>query len=247
MNPKIIKEEKDYLVINKPAGLVVHSDGRTEEKTLCDFLIEEYPEIKEVGEPLKISTKNESSKAIEKTINRPGIVHRLDRQTSGIMLVAKTKEGFDFLKQLFKYRKIEKTYHAFIYGNIKEDNLLVDQPIGRSKKDFRQWMASDSARGKLRSAKTEFNILKRSESKEITFIEAKPKTGRTHQIRVHLKYLNSPIIADDLYAPNRDKLLGFNRMALHAYSIKFKNKDGEAKEYTAEYPQDFKNAIENFA
>lgn len=246
MNPQIIKEEKDYLVINKPAGLVVHPDGKTQEKTLCDFILEKYPNIKKVGESLKIKTKNEQSEIIEKIIERPGIVHRLDRDTSGVMLIARTQTGFEFLKNLFKNREIEKTYHTFIYGNIKEDSVIIDEPIGRSKKDFRQWMSGENARGKLRPAKTEFKVLKRSESKDITFVEAKPKTGRTHQIRVHLKYINSPIIHDELYAPNRDSKLEFERMALHAYSIKFKDFDGKEKEYIAQYPDDFQKAVQDF-
>jgi 23S rRNA pseudouridine1911/1915/1917 synthase len=246
MNPEIIKEEKDYLVINKPAGLVVHSDGRTEEKTLCDFIIEKYPEISGVGEPLKIETKDEEGNIVEKIINRPGIVHRLDRNTSGVMLVARTNEGFDFLKELFKNRQVEKTYHCFIYGNLKEDKIIVDDPIGRSKKDFRQWMAGDNARGKLRTAETEFNVLQRSEDKTVTFIEAKPKTGRTHQIRVHLKHLNSPIVSDELYAPNRGKLLGFERMALHAYSLKFTDQNEQLQDFVADYSEDFKKAVESF-
>ena len=246
MNPQIIKEEKDYLVINKPAGLVVHSDGRTQEKTLCDFLLEIYPEIDGVGEPLKIFSKNEKGEDVEIVIDRPGIVHRLDRDTSGVMLVARTQDGFDFLKELFKNRQIEKTYHAFVYGNIKEDEIIINEPIGRSKKDFRQWLAGGNARGKLRPAETHVNILKRSENKKTTFIQAMPKTGRTHQIRVHLKSVNSPIVADGLYAPNRDGLFGFNRMALHAYSIKFLDRDNKEKEFVAEYPKDFKEAIEKF-
>jgi len=245
MNPEIIKEEKDYLIINKPAGLVVHSDGRTQEKTLCDFLIERYPEIKGLGEPLKIR-EGENNQENKKIIDRPGIVHRLDRNTSGVMIIARTQEGFEYFKNLFKNRKTQKTYHAFIYGNLKEDSVIINEPIGRSKKDFRQWMAGDRARGKLRSAETEFKVLKRSDKKDLTFIEAYPKTGRTHQIRVHLKYINSPIVCDDLYAPNRGSRLGFNRMALHAYSIKFKDLEGEVKEYTAEYSEDFENAVKKF-
>jgi 23S rRNA pseudouridine1911/1915/1917 synthase len=246
MNPQIIKEEKDYLIINKPAGLVVHSDGRTKEKTLCDFLIEKFPEISGVGEPLKISDEKDQSKQ-EKIIDRPGIVHRLDRDTSGVMIVARTQEGFDHFKKLFKDRKNQKAYQAFVYGNIKEDSFIIDDPIGRSKKDFRQWMSGKSARGNLRSAETEFKVLKRSEKKDITFVEAYPKTGRTHQIRVHLKSINSPIVADSLYAPNRDPKLEFKRMALHAYSIRFKDLEGEVKEYIAEYPEDFKSAIKFFS
>ena len=239
MNPQIIKEEVDYLIINKPAGLVVHSDGRTEERTLCDFLMENYPEIKGVGEPLKISE--------DEIIDRPGIVHRLDRNTSGVMIVARTQEGFEYFKEVFKNRKTQKAYQAFVYGNIKEDSIIIKESIGRSKKDFRQWMSGDKARGKLRSAETEFKVLKRSAKKDLTFVEAYPKTGRTHQIRVHLKSINSPIVCDNLYAPNRETELGFDRMALHAYSIRFKDLDGEVKEYTADYPEDFKNAVVIFS
>jgi len=246
MNPQIIKEEKDYLIINKPAGLVVHSDGRTKEKTLCDFLIEKFPEIYGVGEPLNISEEKDGEKQ-EKIIDRPGIVHRLDRDTSGVMIVARTQEGFEHFKKLFKDRKNQKAYQAFVYGNIKEDSFIINESIGRSKKDFRRWMSGENARGKLRSAETEFKVLKRSEKKDITFVEAYPKTGRTHQIRVHLKSVNSPIVADNLYAPNRDPKLGFERMALHAYSIRFKDLEGEIKEYAAEYPKDFENAIRNFS
>lgn len=239
MEPQIIKEEKDYLAINKPAGLVVHSDGRTEEKTLCDFLIQKYPEIKGVGEPLELSDGTK--------IERPGIVHRLDRETSGVMLVARTEEGFSFLKDLFKNREVSKTYHAFVYGNIKEDSLLIDEPIGRSKKDFRQWMSGDKARGNLRPAVTEVEVLKRSDNRDVTFLEARPRTGRTHQIRVHLKFRNNPIVSDGLYAPNREDLLGFERLALHSYKISFKNKDGQIVEYVADYPDDFEKALKDFS
>ena len=239
MEPQIIKEEKNYLVVNKPAGLVVHSDGRTEEKTLCDFLIKKYPEIKGVGEPLELSDGSQ--------IERPGIVHRLDRDTSGVMLVARTEDGFNFLKNLFKNREVSKTYHAFVYGNIKEDSLIIDDPIGRSKKDFRQWMSGDKARGTLRPAVTEIEVLKRSDKKDITFIEARPKTGRTHQIRVHLKSRNNQIVGDSLYAPNREGLLGFNRLALHSFKISFKNEEDQLVEYVAEYPPDFDKALKDFS
>ncbi len=236
MPPQILKEEKDYIVINKPAGLMVHGDGRSNEKTLCDFLLEKFPEMTGVGEPLKISE--------EIKIDRPGIVHRLDRETSGVMIVARTKEGFEYLKNEFKNRSVHKTYHTFVYGNIREENGIIDSPIGRSKSDFRQWSAGKNARGEMREAVTEFRVLARTGDKSATFVEVNPKTGRTHQIRVHFKSIFHPVIADNLYAPGREKMFGFERLALHARSIEFSDISGKTVVYEAEYPEDFARAIE---
>lgn len=241
-----ISEQKDYLVINKPAGLMIHSDGRSEEKTLCDFLLEKYPEVAGVGESLIIKTKNENGELIENEIERPGIVHRLDKDTSGVMLVARTQTGFDFLKEKFQNREIEKTYHTFVYTNIKEDEFTINSSIGRDKNDFRRWKAGDKARGQMRPAETNFRVLKRSEDKTVTFIEAKPKTGRTHQIRVHLKSIFKPIVADSLYAPDREAVLGFERQALHARKIEFIDMCGQKVEYEADYPVDFQKALATF-
>lgn len=236
MSPQILKEEKDYIVINKPAGLMVHGDGRSNEKTLCDFLLEKFPEMAGVGEPLKISE--------EIKIDRPGIVHRLDKETSGVMLIARTQEGFDFLKNGFQNRLIQKTYHTFVYGNIREESGIIDSPIGRSKGDFRQWSAGKNTRGEMREAVTEFTVLKRASDKTVTFVEARPKTGRTHQIRVHFKSIFHPVVADSLYAPGREKMLGFERLALHARTIQFVDLSGQPVSYEAEYPEDFARAVE---
>ncbi len=240
LTPQILKEEKDFLIINKPAGLVVHSDGRTDESTLCDFILEKYPEIKNVGEPLII--KNEKT-GEETKIDRPGIVHRLDRDTSGVILVARNQKAFEFFKKQFQDRKIEKKYEAFVYGNIKEDSLTINEPIGRSRKNFRQWLAGFRARGEMREAITEIKVLKRSTDKSVTFIEARPKTGRTHQIRVHLKHIYHPIVCDEIYAPDRETFLGFNRTALHAKNLTFIDLSGEKLSFTAPYPDDFEQAI----
>lgn len=236
MPPQILKEEKDYIIINKPAGLMVHGDGRSTEKTLCDFLLEKFPEIAGVGEPLKISD--------EVKIDRPGIVHRLDRETSGAMIIARTKEGFEYLKHEFQERRVHKTYHTFVYGNIREESGAIDSPIGRSKTDFRQWSAGKTARGEMRDAVTEFTVLKRAEDKTVTFVEARPKTGRTHQIRVHFKSIFHPVVADSLYAPGREKMLGFERLALHARAVEFSDLSGKTVTYEAEYPEDFARAVE---
>lgn len=237
-DPEILFEHQDFIIINKPAGLVVHPDGRSEKKTLCDFLIQKYPELENVGEDLNVNIGKEVI-----LIKKPGIVHRLDTDTSGIMIVPRTRESFGYFKDMFKTRKVEKIYHAFVYGNIKEDSGKIDDPIGRSKKDFRQWFVGRMIRGKSREALTYFTVLKRSEDKKTTFVEVRPRTGRTHQIRVHLKSIYHPVVSDDLYAKDRQKALGFERVALHASELSFRGLDGKKYNFTADYPSDFKKAI----
>ncbi|HMO78723.1 MAG TPA: RNA pseudouridine synthase [Candidatus Paceibacterota bacterium] len=232
---KILKQKKDYLLINKPSGLIVHSDGKTQEKNLCDFLLEQFPEIQNVGEPLKLNSGE--------FIKKPGIVHRLDRETSGIMIVALNQIFFEFIKKQFQDRKVKKTYHAFVYGNLKDDLGKIDAPIGRSKKDFRQWFSGKEARGQLREAITEYKVLKRSKDKKLTFVEVYPKTGRTHQIRVHFKHIYHPLISDSIYAPNRESLLEFKRTALHSFKIEFCDLENNFIECVAPYPEDFSKAI----
>ena len=231
--PEIIFEDDALLVLNKPAGLMVHGDGRSDEATLADWLLEHYPDIKDVGEPWE-NQKGE-------VIYRPGIVHRLDRDTSGIMLVAKTQELFDYLKVLFQEHKIQKTYNAFAYGNLKEDIGIIDKPIGKSTQDFRQWSAMPGARGTKREAQTEFKVLDRKDG--IVYLELKPKTGRTHQLRVHLKAIHHPIVCDKLYAKGKECLLGLGRVALHASLIEFQLPNGTEVVYKAQPPTDFENAL----
>jgi len=230
---KVIFEDEDFLVINKFSGLVVHSDGRTEEKTLVDWILEKYPEIENVGEPLILSSGIE--------IKRPGIVHRLDRDTSGILVITKNQKSFLNLKEQFKERTTKKNYRAFVYGNVKNDEGIIDRPIGRSKKDFRRWTAQRDIRGKERYSVTEYKVIKRG--KETTLIDVCPKTGRTHQIRVHFKAINYPVVCDKLYAPKRECLLGFERLALHAYSIEFNLMNGKRIKLKAEIPKDFREAL----
>jgi 23S rRNA pseudouridine1911/1915/1917 synthase len=229
----ILYEDEDILVINKPAGLVVHGDGRTEEPTVTEWIVENYPESKNVGEPI---VKSDGG-----LIERSGIVHRIDRETSGVLLLAKTDKGFEALKKQFKNREIEKVYRLFVYGGVKEDHGTINLPIGRSTSDFRKWSAERGARGEKREAVTYFKVLGRG--KDVTLVEAKPKTGRTHQIRVHFKALHHPVVGDSLYASAKNPLLGFNRLALHAYSVIFKNTKGEKVAVTAPYPDDFLKAL----
>lgn len=233
---KVIFESDDIVAINKPAGIVVHSDGKNENKTLTDWILEKYPEAENVGEPIVSEKTN---------ILRPGIVHRLDKETSGVMLIARTTRGFENLKQQFQDRTIQKNYHAFVYGNIKEELTIIDKPIGRSSKDIRRWTSMRDARGQMRDAMTLVRVLARGNyhGEVFTYIEAEPKTGRTHQIRVHLKAIDKPILCDSLYSPNRDCILGFNRLALHAREISFFDCEGERHTIQADFPEDFENAL----
>lgn len=232
VNVEILYEDEDILAINKPAGLVVHSDGRTKEPSVSDWLLEKYPGAKDVGEPIG-------------EIEKPGIVHRIDRETSGVLLLAKTKEGYECLKEQFQNREIEKTYHAFLYGDLKESHGTINLPIGKSSSDFRKRSAERGAKGDKREAITHFQVLKRGEG--FTLVEAKPKTGRTHQIRVHFKALHHPVVADKLYAPKKEALLGFTRLALHAKEVSFMDTKGEKHTVSAPYPEDFKAALDALA
>ena len=230
---QILYEDADVLVVNKPAGLVVHGDGRTVEPTLADWLLEKYPALKDVGEPTKLSNGE--------IIIRPGIVHRIDRGTSGTLIVAKNQNTFLFLKKQFQDREVEKSYRAFVYGELKQDEGVIDRPIARSRKDFRMWSAQRGAKGVEREAITEYKVLGRIPG--FSFLELHPKTGRTHQIRVHLKAINHPVVCDKLYAPKKDCALCFTRFALHAFSIAFTLPSEKLIKVEAPYPSDFEQAI----
>lgn len=240
MEPNILYEDADILAINKPTGLVVHPDGRTQEPAVSEWLVKKYPEAREVGEPIEQSDGS--------SIERPGIVHRIDRETSGVLLLAKTRRGFEHLKSQFQNREIDKSYFVFVYGNVKEDHGSINLPIGKSPSDFRKWSASRGAKGEMRDALTYFRVLARLPAQAggegVTLVEAKPKTGRTHQIRVHFRALQKPVVADPLYAAGREKLLGFERLALHARSVAFTSTDGKKVTVTAPFPEDFQKAMD---
>lgn len=280
----ILYKNNDFFVINKPAGLTVHGDGKNKEKTLVDLILAEYPKMKEVGEPLiiqnlKIKDKNEEKEnndqlsimnyelrnELEITnkeekdnlqiIYRPGIVHRLDKETSGVLLIARNQKAFEFFKEQFQNRTIKKNYKAFVWGWVKEDKGEINKPIGRSKKDFRMWSAQRGARGELREAVTNYRVLKRFvvENKreqnledKFTFVDVFPQTGRTHQIRVHFKYLSHPLVGDSLYAGKKEPVLGFSRLALHAFSLEFTDLFGKTIKVEAPLPEDFSRVIKKF-
>ena len=205
-------------------------------RSVSEWFAKTYPNSKDVGESIE--------KTSGEIIERAGVVHRIDRDTSGILLLAKTKEGHECLKEQFQNREIEKIYHLFVYGNIKEDHSAISLSIGRSASNFRKWSAQRGAKGEKREALTYYKVLKRHPEVGVTFLEAKPKTGRTHQIRVHLQALHHPVVADKVYAGSKPPLLGFKRLALHARGIKFKNVVGEEISIQAPYPGDFQEAID---
>lgn len=252
MNIETFFENEHVLVVNKPSGLVVHSDGKTDEPTLVDWILERYPEIEGIGEDMVVKDRAGD----DLVIARPGIVHRLDRDTSGVLVIAKTQESFEYLKRQFKSREVEKTYRALVYGWPKESGI-IDAPIGRSNKDFRMKQAGNHARGKLRDAETHYCVLeyledpnkkdKQGKQERYALVECKPKTGRTHQIRVHLKFINHPIVADPLYRGKRKEMLGLERTALHAHSIKFVVLSGEEVFVETPIALDIKNAVDSLS
>lgn len=236
MEIKILYEDQFILALDKPSGLLVHTDGRSEENTLVDWINENYPELAEVGEE-QILQNGEK-------IKRPGIIHRLDKDTSGVIIVAKTKEAYVFLKEQFQNRKVEKTYHALVWGKFLEDKQegLIDKPIGRSSSDFRKWSAEYGAKGEMREAVTKYKVL--SQNNEFAYLEVKPKTGRTHQIRVHLKAISHPVVCDKLYADKKvcdgsSACLGFSRLALHAFSIKLELPNNTRIDIESPLPKEF--------
>jgi 23S rRNA pseudouridine1911/1915/1917 synthase len=238
MEIKILYEDEYILALNKPSGLLVHSDGRSKEPTLVDWINENYPDLKEVGED-QILQNGE-------IIKRPGIVHRLDKDTSGVIIVAKTKEVHQFLKKQFKNRKAEKIYNALVWGNFSPDKIegIIDKPIGKSGNDFRKWSAEHGAKGELREAITKYKVL--SQNNDFAYLEVRPKTGRTHQIRVHLKSISHPVVCDKLYAPSKicdgsGLCLGFSRLALHALSIKLELPNGMHITIESPLPEEFES------
>lgn len=233
----ILYEDSDVVVIDKPVGVLVHPDGHTDEEAVSDWFVRTYPQAREVGEPLTLSNGE--------VVARPGVVHRLDGDTSGVLVLAKTPEAHAHLKEQFQERLVTKMYHAITYGIPKEREGVITAPIGRSAKNFKLRSAQRGARGALREAETRYEY--DSVEGEFGLVRLFPKTGRTHQLRVHLKYIHHPIVCDPLYAPGKPCALGMNRLALHASTISFKNREGNVVEVTAPFPEDFASAVSQLA
>ena len=234
---EIIHEEKDFVIINKPAGLITHSDGRKKEAvdSVASQILKLYPQTKVVGEK-------------DDKFERHGIVHRLDSDTSGVMIIALNQDFYTYIKEQFKNHKIEKEYRTIVYGHFKSIKGCIQESIGRSQSDFRKYVCGRFARGELREAVTYFEVLNQFEKNGIkyAYVSVKPKTGRTHQIRVHMKHLNHGILADKLYMPNHTDNLGLKRQALHAFKITFVDMDEKVRVFEAPLAPDIELALKQF-
>ncbi len=230
----ILYEDEHLLAVNKPAGLVVHADGRTIEPSLSDWVREKYPELKEVGGMHTLDS--------ERYAPRMGILHRLDRETSGVILIAKDDETFYFLQRQFLDHTIEKIYYAFVKGIPEPREGVIEFPIGRSRSDFRRWTTGSDARGTLRPATTFYKMIGTDDAHAL--LELRPKTGRTHQLRVHLLAIGHPILADTRYGTPSG--LEFTRLALHARTLSFTTPDGKRRTIDAPFPLDFASLVAKF-
>ncbi len=227
----ICYEDADLLIIDKPAGLVVHSDGRTEEETLSHIIAERYPALAEVGGLHTLDS--------ERYVPRMGILHRLDRDTSGLIAIAKNDAAFYMVQRQFLDRSIKKEYRAFVSGVPEPRSGVIDLPIGRSRSDFRKWATGADARGTLRPATSAYEVLQ--DNGEFAFLSLRPTTGRTHQLRVHLSAIGHPILHDPKYGGPEG--LGFSRLALHAFSLALCLPSGKDLVCTAPLPDDFVSAL----
>ncbi len=242
---EILADTDDFWVINKPTGCLTHPDGRSTEWTLVDWVLERRPDIALVGEPWEGPDG--------RVLPRPGIVHRLDKDTTGVLVIAKNQETYLWLKEQFRERQMDKEYRAFVHGVIVETSGVIDKPIGKSPADFRKFSAQRGARGVMRDARTRFTVLSRIthnthgfadwNSNGYSYIAMFPETGRTHQLRVHMKAIHHPIVSDPLYAGALGTGLGCETIALHAYKINFTLKDGTEVRFTAPLPEQFTRIV----
>lgn len=228
--PKIVYENQDFLIIDKPSGLVVYSPNQKYQgPSLLSFLLDKYPLLKEIGEDK----------------NRPAIVHRLDKETSGLMIIPKSNPAYFYFKNLFQERKIEKRYLVLVKGKIPKKEGIINFPIGWSKTQRlkKKAVLNSSQKGKSKEAETYFRVLTYYDG--ATLIEAIPKTGRTHQIRVHLAAIGFPVIGDKIYGgKKKDLKLKPPRLFLHAHQLKFRGPDNINYEFESPLPEDLKKILE---
>lgn len=228
----ILAETEEYLIINKPAGLIAHG-GTKGSITLADILFEQYPKLSKVGDDPA----------------RPGIIHRLDKEVSGLMVIAKTQDSFDNLKNQFKQRKIIKKYTALVYGQISLEYGEISFPIKRSSDGFKMIALPMTNKGQLnqdgRFAITEFSILKRLIN--YTLLKIRIKTGRTHQIRVHLSAYDHPIVGDNIYGTAKTRLknkkFNLNRIFLVADELSFIDLAGNEQKFSINLPEQLNNLL----
>ena len=220
MNLDIVYEDSDVLVVNKPQGLIVHPTLSTKEKTLVNGLMYQVKDLSGIN-----------------GVNRPGIVHRIDKDTSGLLMVAKNDFAHNSLVEQLKNKTTNRLYVALVYGVVEANKGRINAPIGRDKTDRKKMAVVEGGK----EAITNFTVLERFDG--YTLIECKLETGRTHQIRVHMKYIGHPLVGDPLYGPK--KVVGDKGQFLHAKLIGFNHpKDGRYLEFTSDIPDNFKEILE---
>src|SRR3989339_224079 len=224
----IVYEDESVIVINKPAGMVVHPAAGNYSGTLVNALLYHCRDLSGIGGVL-----------------RPGIVHRLDKDTSGVIIAAKSDEAHKALSRQFKNRTIKKIYLALVKGIVKEDSGVIDVPIGRHPVNRKKMdVASPQKKQRFRKAITHYKVIKKF--KDVTLLEIEPKTGRTHQIRVHLASIGHPVVGDVLYGGSKYKAQSTEKSGqlLHAKSIRFMHPTtGKYVEFEADVPEDMKSYL----
>lgn len=233
MHVKILYKDDNVLVLSKPAGLLVHGiydkfGPKHSEKVLTDWLIEHYPEIKKVG---------------DKPDQRPGIVHRLDRETSGVIIVARNQKTFKYLKKQFQDRSVEKVYQVLVWGRVKDEAGVINRPISIKDGSVKRTVFKGKA---PREALTQYHVLQRLEKdkEEMTLLEVLPKTGRTHQIRVHLSSIGHQVYGDKLYGKKGD-IFNLGRQFLHAHALTLKLPSGEVESFADPLPKELADFLES--
>lgn len=226
----IVYEDDHVIVVNKPAGLVVHPAAGVYSGTLANALVYHFQQLSNAGSI------------------RPGIVHRLDKDTSGLLVVAKTESGHEDLADQFRAREVFKSYVALVYGVVKEESGRIEQPIARDPRNRTRMAVVAGGRGAL----SLFKVRRRYDS--FTLVDVELKTGRTHQIRVHLSWLKHPVVADELYSGGRENNLDvrlralirkLNRQFLHAEQLGFRHPEtGEPMRFTASLPSELTHMLD---
>ena len=221
MTLDILYEDESVLVVNKAAGMVVHPGAGNPKGTLVNAALAHFPGLKDVGET-----------------TRPGVVHRLDKETSGVIVLAKTEAAYHHLVRQFKSRKTEKTYLALVDGLPPTPTGRIEANVHRDER-YRQKMAV-AYEGKGRRAISEYSTLRNFDNH--TLLEVKPLTGRTHQIRVHLAYIGSPVAGDQIYGRRKSSIPG-ERFFLHAQKLKIELPDGKPREFMAPLPKELEDIL----
>src|SRR3989304_1938006 len=249
LTPDVLFEDSDILVIEKPAGFIVNRA----DTTVNQPTVQEWAE-----EILNIKYKRANRKEGSEFVKRGGVVHRLDKETSGILIIAKNEESFENLQRQFKESRVKKTYIALCHGEIKPPEGEVKIPIGRlpwNRMRFGVLPQGREARSKYRVLSIKYlprtdavrGLVSNGEREPLSLVEVYPETGRTHQIRVHMQYIGHPVFADELYAgrkvSKRDRKL-LPRHFLHASKISFIHpKTGRSMEFESTLPTDLENFL----